>query len=92
MITVLFDTWPSLRTRTGQCADGERESLVPWDLRGARVRLTVRQAMALLRAEGLVDVEHGRGTFVGPSPDPAGYISPLREVRSLRQESIPHGG
>ena len=31
-------------------------------------RGTVRQAIALLRAEGLVDIEHGRGSFVRSRP------------------------
>ncbi len=37
------------------------------DLYGA-ARGTVRQAVSLLRAEGLIDVEHGRGAFVRPRP------------------------
>ncbi len=40
-------------------------------------RPTVRQAMALLRAEGLVDVEHGRGSFVRAR-------RPIRRVTSVR--------
>jgi GntR family transcriptional regulator len=31
-------------------------------------RGTVRQAINLLKAEGLIEVEHGRGSFVRPSP------------------------
>jgi len=31
-------------------------------------RGTVRQAITLLKAEGLIEVEHGRGSFVRPAP------------------------
>src|SRR5215211_7565072 len=41
-------------------------------------RVTVRQAIALLRAEGLIDVEHGAGVFVRSRPP----------VRRLGQERL----
>ena len=31
-------------------------------------RETVRRALAVLRAEGLIDVRHGHGTFVAEAP------------------------
>ena len=32
-------------------------------------RETVRRALAVLRAEGLIDVRHGHGTFVAETPE-----------------------
>ena len=32
-------------------------------------RETVRRAIAVLRAEGLVEIQHGRGTFVAQTPE-----------------------
>jgi DNA-binding GntR family transcriptional regulator len=32
-------------------------------------RETVRRAVAVLRAEGLVEIQHGRGTFVAEIPE-----------------------
>lgn len=32
-------------------------------------RETVRRALAVLRAEGLIDVRHGHGTFVAEAPE-----------------------
>lgn len=48
-------------------------------------RPTVRQAMALLRAEGLVDVVHGRGTFVRAR-------RPIRRVTSVRYAKSARSG
>ena len=48
-------------------------------------RPTVRQAMALLRAEGLVDVEHGRGSFVRAR-------RPIRRVTSVRYAKAARAG
>jgi DNA-binding GntR family transcriptional regulator len=32
-------------------------------------RETVRRALAVLRAEGLIDVRHGHGTFIAEAPE-----------------------
>jgi GntR family transcriptional regulator len=48
-------------------------------------RVTVRQAIALLRAEGLIDVEHGAGVFVRSRP-PVRRLGQERLSRRNRQE------
>lgn len=65
-----------------QIADGVRDQIASGELAPSdalpsermlmdtygAARGTVRQAIGLLRAEGLIEVEHGRGSFVRPSP------------------------
>ena len=48
-------------------------------------RGTVRQAVALLRSDGLIEVEHGRGAFVRRRP-PMRRLSSDRFQRRLRKE------
>jgi len=48
-------------------------------------RGTVRQAVALLRSDGLIEVEHGRGAFVRRRP-PMRRLSQDRFLRRHRQE------
>ncbi len=48
-------------------------------------RPTIRQAMSLLRAEGLIDVEQGRGSFVRPE-------RPIRRVTSVRYANAAQAG
>jgi GntR family transcriptional regulator len=47
-------------------------------------RGTVRQAISLLKAEGLIQVEHGRGSFVRPSP-PVKRLASDRFARQHRK-------
>lgn len=73
------------RVATGELAPGaqlpsERELM---DAYGAS-RGTVRQAVALLKAEGLIEVEHGRGAYVRSRP-PVRRLSYDRFARRHRQ-------
>jgi GntR family transcriptional regulator len=51
----------------------------------AASRVTVRQAIALLRSEGLIDVEHGAGVFVRARP-PVQRLGQERLSRRNRQQ------
>ncbi|MGH8931760.1 MAG: GntR family transcriptional regulator [Egibacteraceae bacterium] len=50
-------------------------------------RPTIRQAIAILRAEGLLRVEHGRGAFVRQRP-PVRRTSRTRYQQSLRTQTL----
>lgn len=81
-----------------QIADHLREAIINAELapgeqlpserdlieRYAAARGTVRQSLALLRSEGLVLVEHGRGAFVRPRP-PIRHLAHDRFARRHRK-------
>lgn len=73
----------------GVLAPGERLSS-EWELaeRFATSRPTVRRAMALLKSEGLVVTEQGKGTFVRPQP-PARLIVTAANFRRHRAAGLP---
>ncbi len=77
---VLRDRIGSGELRAGEQLPSERELI---DSFGAS-RGTVRQAIAILRGEGLIEVEHGRGAYVRSLP-PVRRVSYDRFSRRHRQ-------
>jgi DNA-binding GntR family transcriptional regulator len=62
---ILRDRISSGQLRPGQRMPSEKDLHDEFGL----ARETVRRAMAVLRAEGLIDVRQGHGTFVAETPE-----------------------
>lgn len=80
-MTKYRDLAARLRSRIGpEFAVGDRLPVISrlqaeYDIRGLN---TVREALRVLADEGLVRIEHGRGSFVAALPEPR---SPVEELR-----------
>lgn len=79
---------------TGQLKAGER---LPSETRLASrygvSTSTLRNALALLQSEGLIEKTHGKGNFVAPMPRRLTYVggveNPLRPAQSIRGYGSP---
>jgi len=72
------------RIETGEWAEGEKIStLEVLEKEFAVARVTVRQAIELLRNEGLLDAQQGRGTFVSGRPEDNRWFNLASDFSSL---------
>jgi GntR family transcriptional regulator len=72
------------RIESGYWSEGEKISTIEvLESEFGVARVTVRQAIEMLREEGLLDAQQGRGTFVsGPPRTATGSISRTISIRS----------
>ena len=72
------------RIESGRWTEGEKiPTIEEFEAEFGVARVTVRQALDLLREEGLVDARQGRGTFVLGRPKPKHWFNLANDLKSV---------